>query len=99
MAKCPPVREDNPQAVASGLSYVQVDKHGITILYHLHQYHQFGDKVGKGGVKDIKVLLCPKYTVPKYPLNTRDKTLHKHNSIPNAGSGIRFDFRQSFTVR
>ena len=25
---CPPVR---------GLSYVQADKHGITILYHLHQ--------------------------------------------------------------
>ena len=22
---CPPVREDNPQALASGLSYVQVD--------------------------------------------------------------------------
>ena len=35
---CPPVRGDNPQALASGLSYVQVDKHGITILYHLHQY-------------------------------------------------------------
>ena len=34
---CPPVRGDNPRAVASGLSYVQVDKHGITILYHLHQ--------------------------------------------------------------
>ena len=34
----PPVRGDNPQALASGLSYVQVDKHGITILYHLHQY-------------------------------------------------------------
>ena len=34
---CPPVRGDNPQALASGLSYVQVDKHGITILYHLHQ--------------------------------------------------------------
>ena len=34
---CPPVREDNPRALASGLSYVQVDKHGITILYHLHQ--------------------------------------------------------------
>ena len=31
---CPPVREDNPRALASGLSYVQVDKHGITILYH-----------------------------------------------------------------
>ena len=25
---CPPVR---------GLSYIQVDKHGITILYHLHE--------------------------------------------------------------
>ena len=30
---CPPVRGDNPRA----LSYVQVDNHGITILYHLHQ--------------------------------------------------------------
>ena len=34
---CPPVRGDNPQALALGLSYVQVDKHGITVLYHLHQ--------------------------------------------------------------
>ena len=34
---CPPVRGDNPRALASGLSYVQVDKRGITILYHLHQ--------------------------------------------------------------
>ena len=33
---CPPVRGDNPRALASGLSYAQVDKHGITILYHLH---------------------------------------------------------------
>ena len=33
---CPPVRGDNPRALASGLSYVQVDKHGITILCHLH---------------------------------------------------------------
>ena len=33
----PPVRGDNPRALASKLSYVQVDKHGITILYHLHQ--------------------------------------------------------------
>ena len=27
---CPPVRGDNPRALVSGLSYVQVDKHGIT---------------------------------------------------------------------
>ena len=33
---CPPVRVDNPRALASGLAYVQVDKHAITILYHLH---------------------------------------------------------------
>ena len=32
-----PVRGDNPRALASGLSYVQVDKHGKTILYHLHK--------------------------------------------------------------
>ena len=34
---CPPVCGDNPRAIASGLSYIQVDKHGITILYHLYQ--------------------------------------------------------------
>ena len=34
---CPPVRGDNPRALASGLSYVQVDKHGILILYQLYQ--------------------------------------------------------------
>ena len=34
---CPPVRGDNSRDLASGLSYVQVDKHGIAILYHLHE--------------------------------------------------------------
>ena len=35
---CPSVHGDNPRALASRLSYVQVDKHnGITILYLLHQ--------------------------------------------------------------
>ena len=29
---CPPVRGDNPRALASGLSYVQVGKRGITIF-------------------------------------------------------------------
>ena len=33
---CLPICGDNPRALASGLSCVQVDKHGITILYHLH---------------------------------------------------------------
>ena len=35
---CPSVRGDNPRALASGLSYVQVYKHVIAILYHLHQF-------------------------------------------------------------
>ena len=35
---CLPERADNPRALASGLSYVQVDKHGITTLYYQHQY-------------------------------------------------------------
>ena len=58
---CPPVRGDNPRALASGLFYVQVDKHGITILYHQHPcshvdlaYHEiFRAKVGKGGIKMV----------------------------------------------
>ena len=32
-----PVRGDNPRVLVSGLSNIQVDKHCITILYHLHQ--------------------------------------------------------------
>ena len=31
------VRGDYPQALASELSYVQVDNHGMIIVYHLHQ--------------------------------------------------------------
>ena len=34
---CPPVRGDNPRALASGLSYVQVDKHGITRIVFLQK--------------------------------------------------------------
>ena len=61
---CPPLRENNPQALASGLSYVQVDKHGITVLYHLHQCrpnaHQviFHAKVGKGGIRNHIYGIC-----------------------------------------
>ena len=52
---CPPVRGDNPRALARGLSYVQVGKHVITILYHLHQCRpctsrDISAKVGKGGM-------------------------------------------------
>ena len=55
-----PVRGDNPRALATGLSYVQVDKHGITNLYHLTYttyinvdlaHHEiFRAKAGKGGI-------------------------------------------------
>ena len=60
---CPPVRGDNPRASASGLSYVQVDKHGITILYNLHQcrpaHHEiFRAKVGKGGTKQNRTTIA-----------------------------------------
>ena len=33
-----PIRGENLRAQAGGLSYVQVDNHGITILYHLHHW-------------------------------------------------------------
>ena len=50
---CPSVLGDNPQDLASGLSYVHVDKHGITILYHLllqhaHSYFCLGVHVPPG---------------------------------------------------
>ena len=37
MQSCSPVFGDNPQALASELSYIQVDKLRIAILYHIHQ--------------------------------------------------------------
>ena len=53
---CPPVRGDNPRALASGLSYVQLDKHGITIYTTYisvdYAHHEiFRAKVGTGGIK------------------------------------------------
>ena len=57
---CPPVRGDNPRDLASGLSYVQVDKHGITILYLVYisvdlAHHEIVcAKVGKGGISSYK---------------------------------------------
>ena len=38
---CPPVRADNPRALANGLSSVHVEKHGLTILYQLHRCRPF----------------------------------------------------------
>ena len=34
---CPPVRGDYPRDLASGLSYIQADKHSMNMLYNLHQ--------------------------------------------------------------
>ena len=53
---CLPVRGDNPRALATGLSYVQVDKHGITIFItcisvDLAHHEIFLAKVGKGGIR------------------------------------------------
>ena len=59
---CPPVRVDSPRAIASGLSYVQVDKHVMTILYHyisvdLANHEIFRAKVGKGGIYTVNPAL------------------------------------------
>ena len=56
---CPPVRGDNPRALASGLSCVQVDKHGITIYttyisVELAYHEIFHAKVGKGGINVLQ---------------------------------------------
>ena len=45
---CPPVRGDNPRALASGLSYVQVDRHGTTYI-SVHHYISRA-KVGMGAI-------------------------------------------------
>ena len=52
---CASVRGDNPPALVSGLSYVHVDKHGITIYttyisVDLVHHEIFTAKVGNGGI-------------------------------------------------
>ena len=52
---CPPVRGDNPQALASELSYMQVDKHGklfynTYISVDLAHHEIFRAKVDEGGM-------------------------------------------------
>ena len=54
---CPPVHGDNPQAYASGLSSVQVDKHGITILYHLHLCRTC--IILQKGISSSNTMACP----------------------------------------
>ena len=41
----PPERGDDPRALASGLSYVQLDKHRITLLYNQHHDQSLSAKV------------------------------------------------------
>ena len=52
---CPPVRGDNPRALASGLFYVQVDKlfYATYISVDLAHHEIFCAKVGKGSVKKL----------------------------------------------
>ena len=60
---CPPVCGDNRRALASGLSYVQMDKHGITIdttyiSVDLTHHEIYGAKVFKGGIKRVHPPEC-----------------------------------------
>ena len=73
---CPPVRGDNPRDLASGLSYVQVDKHGITIFttyisVDLAHHEIFHAEVGKGGIKYQMFQLSHIKTVTNIALGSR----------------------------
>ena len=47
---CPPERGDNQRALASGLSYVHVDKHG-TIILHISVVLAHHEIVGNFGIR------------------------------------------------
>ena len=67
---CPPVRGDNPRALASGLSYVQVDKHTTYTSVDLAHHEIFHAKVGKGGINvSIEVSLRGKRWIYELHLN------------------------------
>ena len=63
---CPPVREDNTRALARGLSYVRVDKHGITIYttnisVDIAQHEIFHAKDSKVGIMSCIVQTLSEY--------------------------------------
>ena len=58
---CPPVRGDNPRALANGLSPIHVDNHDLPIYItkisvNLAHYEIFSSSVGKGGIKNASML-------------------------------------------
>ena len=60
---CPPVRGDNPLALAIGLSYVQVDNHGSFFTTYIHvdiAYHEiFRSEVSKRGINTSTLHFVP----------------------------------------
>ena len=66
---CPPVCVDNPRVLASGLSYIQTDKHGITILNYIisvdFAHHEIVlTKVGKDSINAVKQQHTPNLKLP-----------------------------------
>ena len=58
----PPVRGDNPQALANGLSYVQVDSPWYNYFYQgisvdLAHHEIALAQVGKGGINSVHAIL------------------------------------------
>ena len=67
---CRPERGDNPRALASGLRYVPVDKHGINIYItyisvDLAHHEIFRAKVGKGGINVATLSSLEKISISK----------------------------------
>ena len=91
---CPPVRGDYPRALASGLSYVQVDKHGITFFYttyisvDLAHHELFCAKVGKS---DILIMMSC------FSLDLTEQSVSRtygHTSIAKKGTQNQVRFNQ-----
>ena len=83
---CQPVRGDNPLVLASELSSVQVEKHVISNLYHLHQYrpahHElFCAKVGNGGIPDKKRNASLRFSPLRSPFNTKMLIVMKYSFL------------------
>ena len=60
---CPPVLGDNPRALASGLSYVQVDKHGITIFFTTYISVDLAHHAKGGIINEIRLIKSPDFFV------------------------------------
>ena len=78
---CPFVRGDTPRALASGLSYEHVDKHGITILYRLYKCRPCASRDVRAKVSKGSKMFLFVFSISKVFVSTSEPIAYSTNTL------------------